>query len=97
MRRTLASLVVLVIIASPAFGCPTCKEGLVGANAGNLVRGYEWSIIFMMSAPFLILAGIGGYFYYEIRRARWELARQQLPATGQPVSQMSSAHAMRDR
>ncbi len=63
----------LTVIASVATACPTCKQSLADAtNNPNLVRGYAWSIMFMMSAPFLIFAGLGGYFYYEIRRARTE-------------------------
>ena len=59
-----------------ASACPTCKES-ISENGGNLVRGYQWSIIFMMSMPFLILGGLGTYFYLEIRRARRRQQRQR--------------------
>jgi hypothetical protein len=36
----------------------------------NLVRGYGWSIIFMMSVPFLTLAALGTYFYLLVRQAQ---------------------------
>jgi hypothetical protein len=45
------------------------------SNHANLLRGYFWSIIFMMSMPFLIFGGMCSYFYYEIRRARARLDR----------------------
>jgi hypothetical protein len=34
------------------------------------VRGYFWSILFMMSMPFLIIGGLGTMFYLDVRRAR---------------------------
>ena len=46
--------------------CPTCKDDL----DGNYVQAYGWSIVFMMSMPFLILGSFTTYMYYEIRRAR---------------------------
>lgn len=39
------------------------------AQAG-MVRGYFWSILFMMSMPFTILTGLGTYFYFQWRSAR---------------------------
>ena len=64
--------VLLVMALSPAVdACPTCKDSLAhGSNNANMVRGYGWSIMFMMSAPFLILGGISAYFYFEVRKAR---------------------------
>ena len=68
-------LVVLIMGQSMAVACPTCAEGLANDPVhANMVRGYFWSIVFMMSMPFLILAGLSGYFYYEVRRARARLA-----------------------
>jgi len=77
-----ALLVVLVLVfQSVATACPTCKEGLVAGDhdSANLVRGYFWSIIFMMSMPFLILGGLSTYFYLLVRRAR---AGQVHPGNG---------------
>ncbi len=58
-------------MAGEAWGCPTCKDGIAeGGNGYNLVQGYGWSIVFMMSMPFLIFFSLGGYFYYEVRKAQ---------------------------
>ncbi len=79
MKRTMgrhvilaAALCILLLgCSSVAVACPTCAEGVANdPHHENLVRGYFWSIIFMMSMPFLIFTGLCGYFYYEIRRAR---------------------------
>jgi hypothetical protein len=69
LLSTTAAIGVALIGAAAVEACPTCKQAL-GDNSANLVRGFGWSILFMMSAPFLILGGLGAYFYYEIRRAR---------------------------
>ena len=72
-RISRISLILLgwLVIASPAWACPNCAEGMAGdpAQAG-LVRGLFWSILFLLSMPFLIFAGVGGYFYWLIRSAR---------------------------
>jgi hypothetical protein len=57
--------------ASDATACPTCKEALAtSGNSMNLVRGYGWSIIFMLSIPFLTVAALGSYFYLLVRQAQ---------------------------
>jgi hypothetical protein len=64
-------LAVSVLVPALAFGCPTCKDGLAGdPSTSGMVQGYFFSIVFMMSMPFLILGGVSAYFYYEVRRAR---------------------------
>jgi heme/copper-type cytochrome/quinol oxidase subunit 2 len=71
----IAAAVLLVLGPSLAVACPTCTEGMASDPAhASLVRGYFWSIIFMMSMPFLILGSLSSYFYYEVRRARHRLA-----------------------
>ncbi len=55
-----------------AWACPTCKEGLAENDpAGQaMAAGYFYSILFMMSMPFLILGTFGSCAYWSIRRAR---------------------------
>ena len=69
--RLLVLAVVLVLVSQVvAEACPTCKEGLASGDGANLVRGYFWSIVFMMSMPFLVFGGMATYFYLLIRRAQ---------------------------
>ncbi len=72
LRNTIPLLLVLALCCvSEAWGCPTCKEGMEhDPEAAAMARGYFWSILFMMSMPFLIVATLGSYFYWEIRKAR---------------------------
>jgi len=65
------ALALLLVFSSAAVACPTCKENLAGdPEAANIVRGYFWSILFMLSMPPLILSGLSLYFYYEVCKAR---------------------------
>ena len=78
LRPCLVALAIL-FLAQVAWACPTCKAGL-GAHDpahGDLVGAYMWSILFMMSMPFTLLASLGGYFYWLVRKAR---AAAELPA-----------------
>lgn len=64
-------LTVIGVLAVSAEACPTCKDGIQsGENAANVVAGYFWSIVFMMSMPFLIFGSLVTYFYLQIRKAR---------------------------
>lgn len=78
---TLAVLFALVaIFAESAWACPTCKDAIQqGGNAANLVRGYFWSIMFMVSMPFLIFGSLTLYFYLLVRKARLSQAAPPLP------------------
>ncbi len=80
----LAAGIVSLIVVQPALACPTCKEAIAenGQSQEGLVRGYFWSIIFMMSMPFLIFGGLGYYFGWQVRKAR---AEQLLAAAGEAV------------
>jgi heme/copper-type cytochrome/quinol oxidase subunit 2 len=76
-RWSLVLLCLLVVLTDGiAWGCPNCKDALANdPAAAGLVRGYFYSILFMLSMPFLIFSGLSSYFYWEICRAR---AQQQL-------------------
>ena len=78
LPRTLGLMLLAVLLcAAEAAACPNCKEGLAtDPNTANLAQGIGTSIIFMMSMPYLILMGLGSYFYYEIRKAQ-ALKRKQ--------------------
>ncbi len=83
------ALLLLCCLAGIAEACPTCKEQIAGDPAAyNIARGYAWSIVFMLSMPFLILGGLGSYFYWEVRRAYAKQALEEsLALHEQPASQ----------
>ena len=79
--KTRLSIVLLtgllvVVISTVAWACPTCKDNLGSADS-NLAGAYGWSIVFMMSMPFLILGSFVGYMYLEVRRARLKQQQEQ--------------------
>jgi hypothetical protein len=72
LRSTRMALVLLwsACLLTSAYCCPNCKDSFAqNGGGGDLVRGYGWSIIFMLSMPFLILASLGTYFWLLVRRA----------------------------
>ena len=73
------ALVALVAFAQVAWACPTCKDSLEQDPASaNLVRGYAYSILFMLSMPPLIFCGLSAYFYWEVRKAKLRQAQSTL-------------------
>jgi hypothetical protein len=72
-RTTAAFVLVALMLLAPALAaaCPTCKDNLAHDPASaSLVRGYAYSILFMLSMPPLILGGLTAYFYWEVRKAK---------------------------
>jgi hypothetical protein len=74
IRWILAAVVVVLVllIASVAAACPTCKEGIAqnDPHGKALAAGYAYSVLFMMTMPYLVLGTVGSCFYISIRRAR---------------------------
>jgi hypothetical protein len=83
------AIALLLALEGLAAACPSCKESLASSDPQreNLVRGYFYSILFMLSMPFLIFTSLCGYFYYEVCKAR------RLKRTGSPQLQGSFATA----
>jgi hypothetical protein len=63
-RLCLPALLLLLLVGSDtAFGCPTCKDQLANDPAAqSLVRGYFYSILFMLSMPATIFICLSTYF-----------------------------------
>ena len=82
-RITIAAVAVLaaLLLAGVASACPTCKDSLANDPASaSLVRGYAYSILFMLSMPPLIFGGLSAYFYWEVRRTKARQAKAQQTA-----------------
>ena len=79
----LVAFALVVALTSLASACPTCKDSLASTDPGreNIVRGYFYSILFMLAMPFTIFTAMSAYFYYEVRKAR----KQKLLAEGKGV------------
>ena len=62
----------LVVLANVASACPTCKSGLENGDLAQqkYASGFYYSILFMMSMPFVILGTFGSFAYYSLRKAQ---------------------------
>jgi heme/copper-type cytochrome/quinol oxidase subunit 2 len=69
-----AILLLALSVTATAMACPSCKEALAAGDPerAHLVRGFFWSILFMLSMPFLLLTSFCTYMYVLVRRAKLE-------------------------
>jgi uncharacterized membrane protein len=86
-------ILLFLMLGTETWACPTCKDGMTtGANHQGMVKGYFFSILFMMSMPFVILTAMCSYFYFLVRRARAEMAAANgVPAHAGEVSAAKAA------
>jgi hypothetical protein len=85
------TVVLVLLLASVAAACPTCKDSLAqnDPQGRSLAAGISYSIIFMMSMPYIVLATFGSCAYLSIRRA--QKAKDALEGgTEQPVVALPS-------
>ena len=71
---TFAIVLIAITLAGVAAACPTCKDS-VAENDPQLQRmaaGYYYSILFMLSMPFLIVTTFGTCAYRAFKRAEAE-------------------------
>jgi len=68
----LAVIVLVVLsVSAVARACPTCGDALANdPHHQSRVAGYGYSIVFMMSVPYLLIGSFGSYAYFITRRAR---------------------------
>jgi uncharacterized membrane protein len=76
----LLALACLVFVATvtDASACPMCKTALASHDRthGDWVGGFFWSILFMLSMPFVLLGSFSTYMYVLVRRARREASQR---------------------
>jgi Na+-driven multidrug efflux pump len=78
------SIGVVLALAGVAMACPTCGEGLMQADphAQSIAAGYKYSIIFMVTMPYLCLGTLASIAYYSIHRARTQQQAADAEAFG---------------
>lgn len=87
--------VILAATATEVLACPMCKAALgsQSRNHGDWVGGFFWSILFMLSMPFILFGSLSVYMYTLVRRARREAAGD----TGNPRAADLTADELVDR
>ena len=76
------ALLIVALSADLASACPTCREGLAenDPHGQSMAAGYYYSILFMMSMPFIILTTFGSCCYRSVKRAQAERDAVQVAA-----------------
>ena len=83
-----AALALVLVLAATVNACPMCKVALASHDEaeGDIIGGFFWSILFMLSMPFAILGTFSGYMYMLVRRARAQQAAGQAGVAGTHAS-----------
>ncbi len=79
-------LVVAATCEVAAQGCAMCRTALGGAD-DPLARGFYWSILCLMGAPYVVTAAVGGWIVYRHVVA----ARADAPPAGPPMTSEAEA------
>ena len=87
---SLVLVIICIIAASEAVGCPTCKDGLQAADSegANIARGYFYSILLMIAMPFTLAGSFGLYVWREMRRQQ-RAAGNDAASTGITITGLS--------
>ncbi|HXG53317.1 MAG TPA: hypothetical protein VNN77_18110 [candidate division Zixibacteria bacterium] len=56
----------LAALPAQALACAVC---ITGAGADGSGDAFNWSVLFLMSAPYLVVGSIAGWLLYRHRRA----------------------------
>jgi hypothetical protein len=88
------ALVLCLVLSSVAAACPNCKEAMEKQDPthGGVVKGYFYSILFMMGTPYLVLGAFCAVMYYRVRKAR----RSGKPPRGMGPSAAAAEVARRE-
>jgi uncharacterized membrane protein len=85
----IAPLALVALVATVATACPTCSEGLAGNDPHHrsIAAGFYYSILFMMSMPYILMGSLGCLAYVSIRRAKVQQdAADEAGDAGPPTS-----------
>jgi uncharacterized membrane protein len=83
IRRICPAIVIaaalLALGVDVASACPTCKEGVAqnDPHYQSMAAGYYYSILFMMSMPFIIVTTFGTFAYRSVKKAQAQRAAQR--------------------
>ena len=72
LRTSLIAVALVVVLTAVASACPTCKEGVDASdpNHQSLAAGFYYSILFMMSMPYILLGTLGFVAYNSVKKAK---------------------------
>jgi uncharacterized membrane protein len=84
----LAIALFVVAFADVAMACPTCKEGVAenDPHYQSMAAGYYYSILFMVSMPFIIATTFGTFAYRAFKKAEAQRASDSAAAGNSPAA-----------
>ena len=84
-RSFVVALALVAVLVTIASACPTCKEGLNQNDPQHqsVAAGFYYSILFMMSMPYIVLGSFGYLAFLSIRKAK---ERQVAEAASDPAA-----------
>jgi hypothetical protein len=98
VRRFAPLLIALAAVCCSTrtvWACPTCAEAAAANDPEHehMVKGYFYSILFMMGMPYTVFACFCGYMYWEVKKARARNAAQNTVGPGGPNKPFAPAGA----
>jgi hypothetical protein len=83
LASALVAVLLVVAVATAANACPTCAEGVAqnDPHGQSIAAGYYYSILFMMSMPYLLLTTLGTCAYRLVKKAQTQQAARSNEAT----------------
>jgi hypothetical protein len=88
-RVALAVLLAAVLLPALLSACPLCKEAKSDTDypggTASLPKGFYYSILLMVSAPFLVVSGLALRIYLARRRALSPVSLAEGSAPLEPV------------
>ena len=73
---------VLIYVPAIANACAVCWAG----DGGPTADGFNWSVLFLMAAPYTVVGSIAGWFFYTYRRSA---AKREKNEAVQPLVHLS--------
>jgi hypothetical protein len=72
LATIVACAAILLSVTDAAWACPTCKDSVAQNDPQyqSMAAGYYYSILFMMSMPFIIVTTFGTFAYRSVKKAQ---------------------------
>jgi hypothetical protein len=87
-RIILVVALVAILVPTLLSACPTCKDAKSDTDypggSASLPKGFYYSILLMVSAPFVVVGGLGLRIYLARRRSRSHSALAATEAQSRP-------------
>jgi hypothetical protein len=82
-RRFLPAVCSVLLAPTLAHACAVC---LTGAGDDPVTDAFNWSVLFLMAAPYTVVGVIAGWLVYAKRRST---AKVKAESAGQPLTSLA--------